>query len=89
MMFNSSFNQNYSIKHIIYLFQQLSRFLDFELYLFCRLENAPEAIGLCGSMSSFGVNSPKQIRVQQSHIFRRRHVAKRKNNPDSSIVIEF
>jgi len=62
-MFNSLFNQNYSIKHIIYLFQPLSRFLDFEFYLFCRLKNAPEAIGLCGPMSSSKLNSSKQIRV--------------------------
>ena len=62
-MFNSSFNQNYSIKHIIYLFQPLSQFLDFELYIFCRLKNTPEAIGLCGSMSSSGLNSLKQIQV--------------------------
>ena len=34
-MFNLSFNQSYSIKHIIYLFQPLSWFLDFGLYLFC------------------------------------------------------
>ena len=63
MILNSSLNQNYSIKHIIYLFQPLSRFLDFGLYLFCRLKNAPEAIGLCGPMSSSGLNSPKQIRI--------------------------
>ena len=63
IMFNSSFNQSYSIKHIIYLFQPLSQFLDFGLYLFRRLKNAPEAIGLCSLMSSFEVNSPKQIQV--------------------------
>ena len=62
-MFNSSFNQNYSIKHIIYSFQPLSQFLDFELYIFCRLKNTPEAIGLCGPMSSSGLNSLKQIQV--------------------------
>ena len=61
IMFNLSFNQSYSIKHIIYLFQPLSRFLDFGLYLFCRLKNAPEAIGLCSPMLSSGLNSPKQI----------------------------
>ena len=63
MMFNSSFNQSYSTKYIIYLFQPLSRFLDFGLYLFCRLKNGLEASVLCGPMSSFELNSPKQIQV--------------------------
>ena len=63
MMFNSSFNQNYSIKHIVYICQPLSRFLDFGLYLFCRLKNASKAIGLCGPMSRSRVNSPKQIQI--------------------------
>ena len=63
MIFNSSFNQSYHVKHIIYLFQPFSRFLDFELYPFSRLKNAPEAIGLCGPISSFELNSQKQIRV--------------------------
>ena len=44
MMFNSSFNQSYYAKHFIYLFQPLSRLLDFGLCLFCRLKNAPKAI---------------------------------------------
>ena len=48
-------------------------------YLFYRLKNTPEAIGLCDPMLSFGLNSPKQIRVQQSHSSNGRHVAKRKN----------
>ena len=42
----------------MYLFQSLSWFLDFELYPFCRPKNTLEAIGLCGPMLSFKLNSP-------------------------------
>ena len=44
----------------MYLFQSLSWFLDFGLYPFCRPKNTLEAIGLCGPMSSFKLNSPNK-----------------------------
>ena len=81
MILKLSFNQSYYAKHIIYLFQPLSWFLNFGLYLFCRLKNAPKAIGLCSPMSSSGLNSPKQIRVKQSHPSSGRHMATHKKGP--------
>ena len=49
---------------------------------FVGLKNTPEAIGLCGLMSSFGLNSPKQIRAQQSHTSKDTWLCT-KNAPDS------
>ena len=52
---------------------------------FCRLKNTPEAISLCGLMSSSRLSSLKQIQAQQSHTSNEIHVATCKKLPLTNI----
>ena len=52
---------------------------------FCRFKNTPEAISLCGLMSSSKLSSLKQIQAQQSHTSNEIHVATRKKLPLTNI----
>ena len=73
-----------SILFIYFHYYHDSKTLGF--IFFVGLKNTPEAIGLCGPMSSSGLNSPKQIRAYQSYTSSRRHVATHKKPPPTHVT---